>query len=333
MTKTMLAVAIPGLLLIVACSPEPESSASAPAPAPQAAAPRPAPAPAAAAPAMPPARIVAERGGFIPEGIEYDQANHRFLTGSLAEGSIFEIHDDGSLSVAVRDPELVSSVGIEVDEPRDRLLVCNSDFAVFQGQSKGQAKLGVFNLTTGERLAMVDMGAVANAPADGAFFCNDVTVADDGTVFATDTRQNVVYEVDTDYRASLLHRFEPMEGLALNGIVAHPDGFLIVVGGADLYKMPIDDPGAVAKITLAEPVTGADGIVWMADGRLAVVSNSQSNVKALTSSDGWASAQVDAIGTFEGQATTGAAVGDDIYVVEPHFNDQDPPVILKVTLL
>src|SRR6185503_17251502 len=49
--------------------------------------------------------------------------------------------------------------GIEADEPRDRLLVTNSDRAAFGGDAAGQAKLGVYNLTTGERLAMVDLGA------------------------------------------------------------------------------------------------------------------------------------------------------------------------------
>jgi sugar lactone lactonase YvrE len=317
-------------MVLVACAPEPEPPAPTAAPetpAPAAAAPVPA-APASADSAMP-TRIVAERGGFIPEGIEYDQANGRILTGSLAEGSIFQVHNDGSLSVVVSDPELVSSVGIEVDEPRDRLIVANSDFRVFQGQSNGQAKVGVFSLTTGERLAMVDVGATLSAGDDAAFFCNDVTVTDDGTIFATDTRQNVVYQLDQSYAPSVLHRFEPMEGLALNGIVAHPDGFLIVVGGANLYKVPIDDPDATTQIMLAEPVAGADGLTWMADGRLAVISNSSSSVVALSSNDGWTSAQSVGVASFEGQGTTGAAVGDDIYVVQPHFNDQEPPVIVR----
>ena len=61
----------------------------------------------AAPPPPPPAKpvgdvITAKRGGFIPEGVEYDQANGRFLTGSLAEGTIFEIKRDGSRR-AVRD--------------------------------------------------------------------------------------------------------------------------------------------------------------------------------------------------------------------------------------
>ena len=50
-------------------------------------------------------------------------------------------------------------MGIEVDEVRDRLVVGNSDRSVFQSGGAGQAKLGVYNLTTGERIAMVDMAA------------------------------------------------------------------------------------------------------------------------------------------------------------------------------
>src|SRR5688572_21367396 len=145
---------------LAACSPEPESPTAE----------SPPPAPAAAPPAAPPAAatsdvITAERGGFIPEGIEYDQANGRFLTGSLAEGTIFVIERDGSVVPFIRDADLVSSVGIEADEPRDRLLVANSDRAAFGGDAAGQAKLGVYNLTTGERLAMVDLGAVLGTPA------------------------------------------------------------------------------------------------------------------------------------------------------------------------
>ena len=155
-----------GLLAVVslaACAPEPESpTAESPPPAPQQQ-------PAAAAPATPAAGgdvITAERGGFIPEGIEYDEDNGRFLTGSLAEGTIFVIERDGRVVPFIQDAELVSTVGIEADEDRDRLLVTNSNSAVFADQNaSGHAKLGVYHLTTGERLAMVDLGATIAAPA------------------------------------------------------------------------------------------------------------------------------------------------------------------------
>ena len=310
-------------VLVGACSRESEAPAPAAAPAAPAAAP---------APALPDS-ILAARGGFIPEGIEYDTDNARLLTGSLSEGSIYQIGADGSVTPVIEDPDLASSVGIEVDEERDRLLVANSDAAVFQGQSKGQAKLGVYDLNTGERLAMVDLGATLNAGPDASFFANDVTVADDGTIYVTDTMQNVIYRVGADYQASVFHRFTTdAQGFALNGIVYGPGAYLLVaeMGAGGIYKVPVAAPETASPVALAEPVAGADGLTGMGDGRLAAVLNSTSRVGALASSDDWATAQVAGVATFEGQATTGATVGNEFYVVQPHFADQDPPMILRV---
>jgi sugar lactone lactonase YvrE len=279
--------------------------------------------------ATPPETIVAARGGFVPEGVEYDTTNNRFLTGSLSEGSVFEIHNDGLVTTVVSDPDLVSSVGIEVDELNDRLLVANADRSVFEGASAGQAKLGVYNLTTGERIVMVDLAAaIMDAPADAAYFANDVAVADDGTAYVTDTRMSALYRVSPDYEVSVLHRFD---GFGPNGIVHHPSGYLLVCGGSDLWKVPVDDPAGASRVTLSEEIDGQDGMVWMSDGRLAIVSNSESRVVTLTSEDDWGTAQRVAVAPYETQATTGAVVGDHIYVVHPHFADQDPPSLERVT--
>jgi sugar lactone lactonase YvrE len=313
--------------LISACSPESEPPAATPEAAPPAAA-----APVATASCAMPNCIRAARGGFIPEGIEYDTDNGRFLTGSLSEGDIYRIGEDGSVTAVITDPDLQSSVGIEVDEERDRLLVTNSDAGVFQGQSKGQAKLGVYNLNTGERLAMVDLGATLGAGPDATFFANDVTVGDDGAIYVTDTMQNVIYRVGSDYQASVLHKFTgTAQGFALNGIVHDAGGYLLVaeMGAGGIYKVPVADPAAAAQVTLPEAIAGVDGLTWMSGDRLGAVLNSTSRVVALTSSDDWASAQVAGVATFEGQATTGATVGNEFYVVQPHFADQDPPMILR----
>jgi hypothetical protein len=311
------------LTLAAACTPEPEQAT-----APEPAAPAPAPAPAATAGNTIPAVITAVRGGFIPEGIEYDQANRRFLTGSLAEGSIFTIGTDGSVTPVITDAELVSTVGIEVDEPRDRLLAANSDRGVFGGGAAGHAKLGVYSLTTGAKLAMVDLGATLTNPT-GSFFANDVAVDNDGNAYVTDTMQNVVYRVGADYRASLFHRFQPMEMAQLNGIVYHDDGYLLVAAGARLFKVPVLDPNGTTEVMVAEPVPGADGMVWTADGRLAITSNSADNprVVALSSNDGWVTAQTAGVARVMGQATTAAAMGNEIYAIHPHFNDAEPPSI------
>ena len=274
-----------------------------------------------------PDTIVAERGGFIPEGVEYDMMNGRLLTGSLTEGSVFRIHSDGRVEALIEDEELISSVGIEADEPRDRLLVANADRSVFQSGGIGQAKLGIYNLTTGERVAMIDLAATVDAGDDAAHFANDVAVTDNGTAYVTDTRMNVIYRVDADHAASVFHRFE--DGAGPNGIVHHPGGYLLVARGAGLWKVPLDDPGAAAEVTLPEEVPGQDGMVWTA-GRLAIVSNSANRVVALTSDDDWATAGVAGIASYEEQATTAAVVGDDVYVVHPHFADDDPPSFERV---
>jgi sugar lactone lactonase YvrE len=311
-------IALAGLL-VTACGSDPEPEPAGDAPAVEAA---------PAAPMLPDV-IVAERGGFIPEGVEYDMDNGRLLTGSLSEGSVFQLHEDGRVTPLVSDPDLVSSVGIEADELRDRLLVANSDRSVFQGETRGQAMLGVYNLTTGERIAMVDLAAtVEDAGDDAAFFANDVAVADDGTAYVTDTRMNLVYRVDTDYQASVFHRFDD-DGSGPNGIVEHPAGYLLVARGAALWKVPLADPASATAVMLPEDIPGQDGLVWSA-GRLAIVSNADNRVVALTSGDEWMTADLAGVAAYEPQGTTAAVVGDDVYVVHPHFADDDPPSVSRV---
>jgi sugar lactone lactonase YvrE len=314
--KLVLALAAATTSLVIGCAqPAPEPAAEAETEAP--------------APAMPPATITAVRGGFIPEGVEYDTTAGRFLTGSLAEGSIMMIGEDGSVTAVVTDPDLVASIGIEVDEERDQLLVANSNSPFETGGGPGAAKLGVYRLSTGERLAMVDLAAtVPNPPADIRYFANDVAVGADGSAYVTDTRASVLYHVTPDYQASVMHQFEDF---GPNGIVHHPSGYLLVVGGTMMFKVPVDNPDATTQVMLPEEIPGQDGAVWMTNGRLAIVSNSSHRVVVLTSADDWATAQIETQATYSEQATTAAVVGEDVYVVHPHFMDEDPPSLERVT--
>jgi sugar lactone lactonase YvrE len=321
-----------GSVLLLACAedaPPPATMPAMPAESAPAAAPM-------ATPMMLPALITIERGGVIPEGIEYDQTQSRLLVGSLSEGTVFRVNADGTLTPVVEDAELRSSIGIEVDEPRNRLLVANSDAAVFQGAVAGQAKLGVYNLSNGARLAMVDLAAaVPDAPADAKHFANDVTVDDAGNVYVTDSMTGTIYRVDSNYSASVFYQFPPRDQFMINGLVYDPSGFLLVVDmtGGNLYKIPVADPAATTQVALPEPVTGADGAVWQdaAYERLAIVSNSDNRVVVLTSADDWTSAQIAAIASFDGQATTAASVNGEIYIVRPHFEDPEPPTVERVT--
>ena len=277
-----------------------------------------------------PDQITAARGGFIPEGIEYDSVNNRFLTGSLADGTIYEITNSGQLVPFIIDEDLVASVGIEVDEERNRLLVANAES--FGAPGPGAAKLGVYDLTSGEQLAMVDLAStVENVAADAGFFANDVAVSDAGTIFVTDTQMAVIYSVNRYYDASVLVDFGRDSGLFLNGIEYHPAGYLIAVSSSngELIKIPLNSPNRWSLVEVDFPAAGGDGLIWAADGGLVSTSNNSSAVMKYQSDDHWNTARLTGMASFLGQATTAALVGEEIYVVQPHFADAEPPVILR----
>ena len=272
--------------------------------------------------------IVAERGGFVPEGIEYDSNNNRLLVGSMTDGTIYQINNDGSLNAVVEDEELLASVGIEVDEEGDRLLVANSRF----GEGESIAKLGVYELASGNKLAMVDLLATLEDSSSGAnHFANDVAITPAGTAFVTDTPQNIVYRVDKYFNAELFLDLGEDSGLGLNGIEYHPAGYLILaaMGTEQLLKVPVNNPQNWSLVELDFSVSGADGLVWAEDGGLVVTSNNTSRVLKFSSDDDWRSAKLVGLASFPGQATTAAVAGGEVFVVRPNFTSTDAPVILR----
>ena len=170
---------------------------------------------------------------------------------------------------------------------------------------------------------MVDLAATVDAGGDAMHFANDVAVTDNGMAYVTDTRMNVIYRVDADHAASVFHSFED-GGAGPNGIVHHPGGYLLVARGATLWKVPLDDPEASTEVALPEEVPGQDGMVWTA-GRLGHRQQLGQPRGGTDERRRLATAEVAGVAGYEGQATTAAVVGDDVYVVHPHFADEDPP--------
>src|SRR5688572_19320499 len=103
-----------------------------------------------------PDEILMERTNFAPEGIEYDAEAGHFLVSSLAEGTVFAVADDGTLTPFVEDENLVSSVGLEVDEEGGLLLVANSNVAA-SGVEEPTAGVGIYDLETGVLIQYVDL--------------------------------------------------------------------------------------------------------------------------------------------------------------------------------
>lgn len=262
-----------------------------------------------------------------PEGLECDVANQRFLLSSLAEGTVYAVDYAGAAAPFIEDEDLISSVGLEIDQQNDRLLVVNASF-----EHPETASLGIYEFSTGTRLEMIDLAALA---PDYSHFPNDVTVAPDGTIYITDSLAPVIYQVDADGEASLLLEHDDLliEGFGGNGIAYHPDAYLLVgISGVELYKIPLGNP---EDFTIVEtPITvAADGMLWdtnnddgieddsseddTADGSLIVVNEGE--VLRLVSDDDWASAEV-AASASNHPATTAAFCDEAVYVIHPQRN-------------
>ncbi len=276
--------------------------------------------------------IEMERPGFTPEGVEWDAERERFLVGSLVEGTIFQVTDDGTLTPFIEDEELLSSVGIEVDAERDRLLVANSEAAIFSDESiQGNISLGIYDLETGERLFLVPL---SDLYPEGRHFANDVAVDAEGNAYVTDSFSPVIYKVDVEGNASIFLESEYFENpfFGLNGIAYHAHEYLLtnVGGSGELYKIPVDDPEGITLVEMEEGVIGDGMTIHPEDGSLIVVSGSTNAVYRITSEDEWATATIEQTARLSDAATTATIRDGSVYALFAHLDRMGSPTPQEV---
>jgi sugar lactone lactonase YvrE len=261
----------------------------------------------------PPDKLRVQGANHNPEGLECDVEGERFLLSSLSDGTVYAVDYDGVASLLIEDDELVASVGLELDEANDRLLVVNADMGTLS-----LAALGIYKASTGERLHMVDLDVLA---PQMRHFPNDIALDADGVAYVTDSLAPVIYRVDVDGNASILVEDDRLliDAFGGNGIVYHPDGYLLVgVSGVVLYKVPLDDPTNITNVET--PITiAADGMLWDEAADSLIVVNNGVIVK-LTSADDWVSASVAATASRH-PATTVAFCGEGVYAIHPKTNE------------
>jgi sugar lactone lactonase YvrE len=244
---------------------------------------------------------------YGPEGVEWDAARGRFIVGSLTFGTVSAVADDGTLTPLVADARFLSTAGLQIDAPRDRLLVTNSQgWAFVNPFITGQAGLGIYSLATGEPIAYADFTPIA--PEGARLFANDVAVDADGNAYVTNSFAPLIFRVSVTGEPSVFVTDERLGGgfIGLNGIEAHPDGFLLAaVAGMDrIVRIPLDDPAALSIVEVDRPV-GGDGMLLLPDGDLLVVAGRE-GVHRLRSADGWATAETVRVISTLAPATTAA---------------------------
>ncbi len=274
---------------------------------------------------------------LYPETIEYDATRGKFLVGSFRQGAIYVVDDQGATSPLVTDPRLCSVLGIAVDAQRGRLWAVSSDLgASIKPSSAGPKHLafvGEYELSTGKPLAYADLAPLV----PGNHLLNGLALDTAGNAYVTDSFSPLIYKVSAAGNASVfLHSAEfEGDGINLNGLVVHPDGYLLVVKKSDgaLFKVPLATPSAFTRVKLDRPLLAGDGLVLVGKSDLLVVANQTPNAKpnavfTLTSSDGWASARPGATLPLGNVYPTTAVLREQkIYVVHSQLNQliQAPP--------
>ncbi|MBO2011489.1 SMP-30/gluconolactonase/LRE family protein [Hymenobacter negativus] len=288
-----------------------------------------------------PSRISVPQAAFHPEGIQYDEANKRFIVSSRTKGVVSTVRDDSTFAQLADDPRLISTIGVNLDAGRNRVLVAVSDNGANTTRTSAttlrkRAALAIFNNTSGALLNYVDLGGLRPALNH---FANDIAVDAAGNAYVTDSNAPIIYKVDPQGVASVFlenAQFDAGTAFGLNGIVYHPDGYLIVAKAntGTLYKVPIANPASFTAVTNATglTLTGADGLLLTDPQTLLLVSGSQSTVYRLSSTDAWAN--VRSTGTFATGAVSPTTItkrGSDAYVLYPYTATSPRFKIVKVS--
>ena len=264
--------------------------------------------------------------GLYPEGIDYDSKNERFLFSSLQKGAVYAMNTKGQLSVFATSSKLVLPTGVYTDEARNRLIVANADLGISlkstEGSAGSVATVSIFNLTSGELIKEIDL---KNFTPNAGSCPNDIAVDANGNIYITDSFSPVIYKLDTNYDTSIFATntlFQPKPNeFGLNGIVFHPDGYLLVAktDTSKLLKIALSNPENITEVT-GTAFSAPDGIELDKNNNLVVVENGLALGKTYTllSKNNWKSAsQISetTIGKEEFPTTAALASDGNVYVI------------------
>ncbi len=223
---------------------------------------------------------------------------------------------------------LMSLLGVLADEKSNTLWLCTMPNAFGGGPpSTKPSTLMAFDLKTGKR-----RGAYPFPPP--ASVCNDVTIAKDGTAYASDTRNGRIFLLKPG--ASALVQFAEDDKLkGIDGIVFGGDGTLYAnnVTKGTLLRVDIKPDGTAGDITelkLSQPIAGPDGFRLISGNRFVLAEGNGGKLDEVTIDGDKATIKTLKEGLMQPAATT--PVGDTAYVIEgkigylvdPKLKGKDP---------
>ncbi|KVI12549.1 uncharacterized protein LOC112507711 isoform X2 [Cynara cardunculus var. scolymus] len=238
--------------------------------------------------------------GWFRESSKWDQVNSRFIV-SFTDGGglgVVRVPEDHNPDLVLEEIPVVKNTdavgngtcGVFIDRPRNRVVVAIAD--VF---GNTYSAVAAYDMDSWKRLFFTHLPS----SEDGKSMADDVTVDAQGNAYITDAKGTQIWKVGVDgqilsvIKSPLFHAKEWYHNFfTLNGIVYHPNGYLIVghtIAGI-LFKVEINNGNRVALVKVDTRLTVADGLELLSPTKLVVAG--ANGVKLVESNDDWTTASV-----------------------------------------
>ena len=211
----------------------------------------------------------------LPETIAWDESRQKFLIGTLAQGSISAVGEDGQVTELLKangENGMGAVFDILVDQGRNRLWVSSAAVPVFSGfdpVDKGRSALFEFDLETLQFIRRYPV------PVDGLpHILGSMVLASNGDIFIVDRHFPIIYRKLADEQR--LKAVLPLKDMiSMRGIAMQPDGSMLYVADREMGIWVVDIKGGRAG-NLAVPdnlnVGGIDGL-YLWDNHLIIIQN------------------------------------------------------------
>jgi len=199
-------------------------------------------------------------GRIFPESLTSTKDGAVYF-GSLGQDSVYRAAPNASEATVWIKPKtsgLQTVLGVLADERAGVLWVCAS-------ATGGRNGAPVVGETALKAFSLKDASLKASYPFPGNGLCNDIAVARDGTVYATDTTQGRVLRLKKGAKALDVWASDAMVLATADGIALLGDGAVYVnsVGQSTLMRIPVKSDGsagAIVKLEPSRPLMGPDGM-------------------------------------------------------------------------